>query len=192
MVWSIVSVILLLAGVGAILWWKAFRGREEAPPAAPRTDPLAGLAMTPSMKAVGKYLAAVAGLFGVQVILGALTAHYTIEGQSFYGIPLSRWVPYALSRTWHIQTGIFWIATAFLAAGLFLAPVIGGREPRFQRAGVNILFGALLLLVVAGSLAGEYLSIHQRLGGVESFRPPCSAGGSVASAAELQQATPDG
>ena len=61
-----------------------------------------------------------------------------------------------------MQTAMFWIATAFLAAGLFLAPVVGGREPRFQRLGVNVLFGALLV-VVAGSLAGEWLAIQQRL-----------------------------
>jgi nitric oxide reductase large subunit len=42
-----------------------------------------------------------------------------------------------------------------------IAPIIGGREPRFQRLGVNVLFGALLL--VAGSLAGEYFAIHQKL-----------------------------
>jgi nitric oxide reductase subunit B len=29
-VWSLASVGLLLAAVGAILWWRAFRGREEA------------------------------------------------------------------------------------------------------------------------------------------------------------------
>ena len=55
---------------------------------------------------------------------------------------------------------MFWIATAFLAAGLFLAPAVGGKEPRFQRLGVNVLFGALLL-VVTGSLVGEWLSIKQ-------------------------------
>ncbi len=63
---------------------------------------------------------------------------------------------------------MFWIATAFLAAGLFLAPIIGGVEPRFQRLGVNVLFGALLLVVV-GSLAGEYFAIHQSLGLDASF-----------------------
>ena len=44
----------------------------------------------------------------------------------------------------------------------------GGKEPRFQRLGVNVLFGALLL-VVAGSLTGEALSIHQRLGLNQGF-----------------------
>ena len=63
---------------------------------------------------------------------------------------------------------MFWIATAFLAAGLFLAPAVGGREPRFQRLGVNVLFGALLV-VVAGSLAGEWLAIQQQLPLERSF-----------------------
>ncbi len=162
-VWSIVSIVLLLAGVGALVWWRAFRAGSEAPAVEPpATDPLAPLALTPSMRATAKYLAAVVALFVVQVALGAVTAHYTVEGQGFFGFPLARYLPYSLTRTWHIQTGLFWIATAFLAAGLFLAPVVGGREPRFQRLGVNVLFGALLL-VVGGSLAGQFFAIHQDL-----------------------------
>ncbi len=160
--WSIGSVILLLAGVAALVWYQVSR-REEEPPPAPRRDPLEGFELTPSMRAVAKYCAVVIGLFLVQVLLGAVTAHYTVEGQGFYGIPLAEYLPYAVTRTWHLQTAVFWIATAFLAAGLFLAPVIGGREPRFQRLGVNVLFGALLLVVV-GSLAGEWFSIRQRMG----------------------------
>jgi nitric oxide reductase subunit B len=105
----------------------------------------------------------VIGLFVLQVALGVLTAHYTVEGQALFGLPLAEWLPYAVTRTWHVQTAVFWIATAFLAAGLFLAPAVGGREPRFQRLGVNVLFAALLV-VVLGSLAGEWLSVRQVLG----------------------------
>jgi len=166
--WSMASVVLLLAGVGAVVWRMAFKNEGEPEVVVPESDPTAGLVITPSMRAVAKYLVAVIGLFVVQVVLGVLTAHYTVEGQALYGLPLGKWLPYALTRTWHIQTGLFWIATAFLAAGLFLAPAVGGREPRFQRLGVNLLFGALLLVVV-GSLAGEYLSIHQRLGLNQGF-----------------------
>jgi nitric oxide reductase subunit B len=161
-VWSIVSVVILLAAVGGLVWWRAFRGAPEPEVAAPGVDPLGALVLTPSMKATAKYLAVVVALFVVQVGLGALTAHYTVEGQAFFGLPIAKYLPYTLTRTWHLQTAVFWIATAFLAAGLFLAPVIGGREPRFQRLGVNVLFGALLL-VVAGSLAGQYFAIHQEL-----------------------------
>src|SRR4030095_2267170 len=129
--WSIVSVVLLLAGVGALTWWLAFH-REDECVDPPLSDPFTGISLTPSMRAVAKYVGVVVALFVVQVRLGALTAHYTVEGRSFYGIPLANLLPYSLTRTWHIQTAMFWIATAFLAAGLFIAPVVGGQEPRFQ------------------------------------------------------------
>jgi nitric oxide reductase subunit B len=71
------------------------------------------------------------------------------------GSPLSEWLPYAVTRSWHTQLGIFWIATAWLGTGLYLAPSIGG-EPRFQRLGVNVLFGALIVIVV-GALRQIFL-----------------------------------
>jgi nitric oxide reductase subunit B len=165
--WSVLSILALLAGIGAMVWFVASR-REEPEPAAPAQDPLGALQLTPSMRAVAKYLAVVIALFVVQVGLGAVTAHYTVEGHGFFGLPLSDWLPYAVTRTWHIQTGVFWIATAFLATGLFFAPVIGGREPRGQRLGVHLLLGALFL-VVGGSLAGEYLSVARVLKGDAAF-----------------------
>ena len=162
-VWSVLSVLLLLAAVGGLVWYRAARSNDEEPFDAPAEDPLRGLVLTPSMRAVAKYCGVVIALFVVQVTLGAVVAHYTIEGDGFFGFPLAKYLPYSLVRTWHIQTAVFWIATAFLGAGLFLAPIIGGREPRHQRLGVNVLFGALLF-VVTGSLIGESLSIHQKLG----------------------------
>ncbi len=162
-IWSMVSVILLLAGIGALIWWKVIHEREEEPPQAPSTDPLDAMILTPSMRAVKKYAWTVVLLLVVQVLLGGLLAHYSIEGQSFYGLPLAEILPYAVVRTWHVQAGVFWIATAFLGTGLFLAPAIGGREPRLQRLGVNALYGALLL-VVSGSFTGQWLRIQQKLG----------------------------
>src|SRR5262249_5121943 len=85
--------------------------------------------------------------------------HYGVEGDGFYGIPLSQWLPYSLTRTWHLQLGLFWIATSWLAAGLFIAPLVGGVEPKGQRLGVNVLFVALVVVVV-GSLVVEYLRIR--------------------------------
>jgi nitric oxide reductase subunit B len=160
LVWSLVSIAFLLAGVGGLVWYKLFKEREEDPPEPSLADPLDSIETTPSMKAAGKYTLTVIALFVVQVLIGGLLAHYTVEGNQFYGIPLAKLLPYSVARTWHIQLAVFWIATAFLAAGLYLAPAVGGREPKFQRLGVNVLFGALLL-VVAGSLGGEWLSIQQ-------------------------------
>ncbi len=161
--WSILSIVLLIAAVGALVWYNASREHAEEPVQPPRRDPLEGFQLTPSMRAVGKFCGVVVALFVVQVLLGAVTAHYTVEGHGFFGFPLADYLPYAVTRTWHLQTAVFWIATAFLAAGLFLAPAVGGREPRYQRLGVNLLLGALVL-VVGGSLAGQWFSVHQYFG----------------------------
>ncbi|WP_105265629.1 nitric-oxide reductase large subunit [Pseudoalteromonas sp. T1lg76] len=161
LVWSIVSVILLIAGVGALVWAWSFLHKDEEAPTPPKQDPIASFSLTASQKALGKYLFLVVSLFTFQVLLGGFTAHYTVEGQGFYGIETSQWFPYSLVRTWHIQAALFWIATGFLAAGLFLAPIInGGRDPKYQKLGVDILFWALVVVVV-GSFVGNYLAIAQ-------------------------------
>ncbi|MCB9576998.1 MAG: nitric-oxide reductase large subunit [Polyangiaceae bacterium] len=163
LIWSFISIVLLIAGIGALVWYKVFRDRDEDLPDPAKQDPFSKLTLTPSMKAVAKYAVVVIALFVLQVATGALTAHYTVEGQGFFGLPMSSWIPYVVSRTWHVQLAVFWIATAFLAAGLFLAPAVGGKEPKYQRLGVNVLFGALLV-VVLGSLAGEWMSVKRHLG----------------------------
>ncbi|EWH08327.1 nitric oxide reductase large subunit [Catenovulum agarivorans DS-2] len=158
-IWSIVSVVLLIAGVGGVIWTWAFMRKEDKEVIAPKQDPITTFKLTPSQKALGKYLFVVVALFMFQVLIGGFTAHYTVEGQGFYGIETSQWFPYSLVRTWHIQAAVFWIATGFLAAGLFLAPVInGGEDPKYQKLGVDVLFWALIVVVV-GSFAGNYLAI---------------------------------
>ncbi|TQV84592.1 nitric-oxide reductase large subunit [Aliikangiella coralliicola] len=169
-VWSVISVVLLIAGIGGLVWgWSFLQKQDEEEPEAPAKDPLTSFSLTPSQKALGKYLFIVVALFTLQVFLGGFVAHYTVEGQGFYGIQTSEWLPYSLVRTWHIQAALFWIATGFLAAGLFLAPIInGGKDPKYQKLGVNILFYALLV-VVAGSFIGNYLAIAQIMPAELSF-----------------------
>ena len=167
-VWTGVSIMMLLAGISAMVWWYAARKAEEPAPSIPETDPLGDWVATPSQKATVKYFWTVSALILVQMLLGIITAHYGVEGDGFYGFPLSQWLPYSVARTWHVQMGLFWIATAWLASGLFIGPLVSEYEPRGQRLGVNILFLALLLVVV-GSLAGEWLSIHNKMSDTVSF-----------------------
>ncbi|MBP7146544.1 MAG: nitric-oxide reductase large subunit [Acidobacteria bacterium] len=167
--WTGVSLFLLLAGIAALAWYYAVLRRREAPGhELPEWDPLLALQPTPSMRATLKYFWVVAALIVVQVIMGALTAHYGVEGSGLYGVPLSEWFPYSVTRTWHTQLGIFWIATAWLATGLFVAPAVSGNEPRAQRAGVNFLFVALLVIVV-GALFGTWYSTQQKMGLATGF-----------------------
>ena len=163
-VWTFLSVIILIMGIGALCW---FFNRERETWALDQKpeqgysshNPLTDSTPTPSMYAVLKYVWLVALLLGAQILLGSITAHYAVEGHDFYGIPLSDIFPYALTRTWHVQLAVFWIATALLGAGLYAAPLIAGYEPVGQKFGVNFLWVALLFAAV-GSLAGEWLAIQ--------------------------------
>jgi len=166
--WTGVSIIMLLAGISALVWWYAAQPHVVDHGDLPTADPLGQWSATPSQRATLKYFWVVALLILVQISVGVVTAHYGVEGDGFYGINLAEILPYSVSRTWHVQLGIFWIATAWLAAGLFIGPLVSGHEPRFQKLGVNVLFGALLL-IVAGSLTGQWLSVMNRLSDSTSF-----------------------
>lgn len=161
-VWTGVSIILLLAGIGGMIWYNGSQEKEKPYGDVPTNDPLLGSVLTPSQKAVIKYFWVVTGLFLLQIVMGVITAHYGVEGNGFYGIPLSKILPYSITRTWHNQLGIFWIATAWLASGLYIGPAVSGVEPKYQRLGVNVLFGALLI-VVLGSMFGEWLSVMNKM-----------------------------
>ncbi|MDY0391593.1 MAG: nitric-oxide reductase large subunit [Desulfobulbus oligotrophicus] len=156
LIWSIVSVILLIFAIaGALFAYQRYIGQDEYPATLqldfPEPQP------TSSQKATLVYFLTAIVLFTLQLGLGATTAHFTVEGNSFFGIPLASFLPYAAVRTWHIQLSIFFIATCFLAAGLFIGPFVG-KEPKGQTFWVNTLFGALVVVVV-GTLVGTYLSV---------------------------------
>lgn len=164
LLWSIISVILLLAGIGAIVWYYAsqfdkWRQNSEPEEGVAKDDFIGNNKVTPSMKATAKYFWVVTALFVSQVLLGIITAHYAVDGQGLYGINIADYIPYVITRTWHTQLAVFWIATAWLATGLYVAPLISGHEPKFQRFGVNFLFFSLLLIVV-GSFAGQWLAVN--------------------------------
>ena len=161
-IWSIASIILLLGGIAGMIWFHN-RHPEEPDPAVPQKDPLVNAVATPSMKATRKYFFIVIALMLLQIGMGVVTAHYAVEGQSFFGFPLAELLPYTTSRTIHTQMGIFWIATAWLATGLYIAPLLSGHEPKLQKLGVNVLFGALVFVVLGSTITG-WLGTLQRQG----------------------------
>lgn len=167
-VWTGVSIIMLLGGIGGMIWFYGSQGREEKNQIIPKEDPFHQWSSTPSQKSVIVYFVVTGLLMLVQMAAGVITAHYGVEGEGFYGVPLAQWLPYTVTRTWHLQLGLFWIATAWLAAGLFIAPVIAGKEPKGQKFLVWTLLVALVV-VVAGSLAGEWLSIFHKFSGDHWF-----------------------
>jgi nitric oxide reductase subunit B len=165
--WTGFSVVMLLVGIGILVFYHA-KTRTPEGPSAPREDPLMRQNITPSMAAVKKYFWVVNLLILLQVLMGVVTAHYGVEGDGFYGFPLSEFLPYSVTRTWHVQLAIFWIATAWLATGLYIGPSLSGKDPKLQKAGVNFLFIALLVIVL-GSMAGQWMGIMQKLGLAGNF-----------------------
>lgn len=165
--WSGVSIILLIFCVGALVLYQVKSGEDDEL-LYPAEDPLLRQGVTPSMRLVKKYFWVVSLLMLVQVGLGIVTAHYGVEGDGLYGIPIDKFLPYAVTRTWHTQLAIFWIATAWLATGLYIAPAVSGKDPKFQVFGVNFLFIALLI-IVAGSMIGQWFGVMQKLDMVDNF-----------------------
>jgi nitric oxide reductase subunit B len=152
-IWSIASVILMIGAIAGMLFFHS-RHKEEDDPAPPKDDPLFSLVPTPSMKATKKYFMVVVALILAQVGMGVISAHYSVEGHSFFGFPLADYLPFVVSRTIHTQFAVLWIATAWLATGLYIAPAISGHEPKFQKLGVNVLFYALLFIVAGSTICG--------------------------------------
>ena len=163
LIWPVFSVLFLIAGIGLLGWHYATSHGEEMVPVLPKKDPLAAIKVTPSMRATAKYFWVVIALFLVQILLGATTAHYQVEGQEAYGFALAEILPYSLTRTWHTQLAVLWIATAWLGMGLYIAPAISGHEPKVQRLGGNFRWVGLIVIVV-GSFAGQWFAVMQKLG----------------------------
>ncbi|MBE0650224.1 MAG: nitric-oxide reductase large subunit [Bacteroidales bacterium] len=169
LIWTGFSIIMLLIGIGLVAFYHAWNKPGELDHSLlPKDDPLTGINPTPSMKATLKYFWVVMGMILLQITFGIITAHYGVEGNGFYGIKLSSILPYSVTRTWHLQLGIFWIATSWLATGLYIAPAVSGYEPKYQKLGVNFLFIALII-IVAGSMIGEWMGIMQKMGLTTNF-----------------------
>lgn len=170
-VWSVLSLIALLGGIGLLFtafgrWnFLGWHGRERKTLTFrdPGTVPL-----TPAQRVCAWYFFVMAALFLIQTLVGAASQHYRAEISNFFGIDLARILPYNLARTWHLQLAIFWVATSFLAAGIFLAPMIGRREPKSQKW-MAIALLAVLAVVVFGSLGGEYAGIFGWMGSAWSW-----------------------
>ena len=165
--WSGFSVLMLLTAVGILVYYYAQSKEDEEGPL-PTEDPLRGMKPTASMRATIKYIWIVSALMLVQMVLGAITAHYGVEGDALFSLPIQDFLPQAVSRSWHVQLAILWIATSWLATGLYIAPAVSGTEPQYQALGVNVLFGALIFVVV-GSLVGQWMGVMQKLGLIENF-----------------------
>jgi nitric oxide reductase subunit B len=162
--WSAISLLVFLAGIATVLLafgkfdylgWIT-RGHKADPQMIPGHS-------SAGQKALVKFFVVVALLFLAQTLVGAATAHYRADPGSFYGFQLERIFPSNLTRTWHLQLAIFWIATSFVGAGLFLGRSLRKDEPSWLAGSIHALFAAFAV-VIFGSLLGEWAGLSQLLG----------------------------
>ena len=165
-IWTVISVILFLAFLAFIVWlfhWYGFNGGEKND--LQMANLLAEAPIAPSQVKVAKYFLVVVALFLLQTIVGGYMAHSTVNPETFYGMDsIKTLIPYNWAKTWHLQLAVFWVAAAWIGSAIYFAPIIGGKEPKFQGLLVDILFGAIVLVAV-GSLAGEAAGLKGLIGG---------------------------
>ncbi len=143
--WSFAGIVALLAVLGFVVHIiHRYRFFYTSHPLTELVTDLSKVPITASQRKTAKYFLVVAGLFIAQITMGGLLAHYTVHPSSFYAQWVGRHVPYAWAKSWHLQLGIFWIAVSWIAAAIYLAPLIGKREPKGQGLLVDLLFAAIL------------------------------------------------
>ena len=164
LLWSALSLVALLGGIGVVLLafgkfdylgWIT-RGHHVHPQVIPGNA-------SAGQRALVKFFVVVTLLLLMQTLAGGGVAHYRADPNSFYGFQLEQFFPSNLLRTWHLQTAIFWIATAYVAAALFLGRSLRTDEPRWLAPAIHLLFAAFAL-VISASLLGEWAGISGLLG----------------------------
>lgn len=154
--WTWVSFMITFAMFGVVTFgFEHWINREAGipRPLLDRFDPL-----TAGQRAIGWYIVAVALLFLLQIAAGATMAHDYSDRSSFYGISINNLIPFQFLRDVHLQGAIVWIGLAWLGSGLFVAPLIAGREGKGQ-GWINAALFWITLVVVVGALTGDYLGI---------------------------------
>jgi nitric oxide reductase subunit B len=156
--WSVISLAGLIFGIGVVLAiFRAFVEGEDADEQF--TAPLAEFRpLRPSQEALAKFFVVVALILLLQILAGAVLGHYYADRASFYGFRIGDWFPFNFVRAVHVQAPILWIGLGWIAAALFLAPYIGGREPAGQRLLINIFF-IIVCVIAVGAFVGDYAGI---------------------------------
>ena len=158
MLWSVIGTLVVILMIGVIFYYYGKLDRDaiqeqEKSKLAPfaTSDSVDRFKPTPTQRATYKFFAVAAILFLVQVLAGILTISDFVGLFAFLGIDISAWFPVTVTRAWHSQIAILWIAVCWFAASIWVLPLICRPEPRGQLQWVTALFW--MLVVVAGGTA---------------------------------------
>ncbi len=156
-IWSLAQLLILWTMTIVVLFvlYEYLMEKGEKP-----ENPLAITGLFPSQLKLTKYLPVVALFFLLQVILGGYLAHiYTEPAENF--IISQDILPFNITRAIHINLAIVWVAIGWLVGGMFIAPLVAGKDLRIPFL-VDILWAALLI-VGGGGLIGMYLGAQGQM-----------------------------
>lgn len=167
MLWSVIGSFALILMLGGVLYAHGKMGQASSwQPGGDTVVTRAGVdgqAVDRTQRATYKFFAVAMAVFFLQIVAGVLTVHDFVGLTTFFGYDISQLLPITVTRSWHVQLAVLWIATCWIAGSLFLLPRIAPDAPPGQVKLINVLF-ALLVVVVAGTVAGTALGPHGLLG----------------------------
>ena len=157
--WTWISITLLVFGIGVVLFiYQRFLKHSDGDASDVSAPLLKFRPLLPSQKAIAPYFFIVAIVLLLQVLAGAIMAHYYTERSGFYGIDILKYLPFNFLRDIHTQTPIIWIGLSWIGSALFIAPIISRVEAKWQHILIWFLF-IVTVIVVAGAVVGNYLGI---------------------------------
>ena len=157
--WSVIGTLVVILAIGIIFYYYGKLDREavmeqqqsQLPPFA-TTDQVNNFKPLPTQRATYKFFAVAAILFFIQVMAGLLTiADFTHTFEKI-GMPINEFLPVTVTRAWHSQISILWIAVCWFAATIWVLPLICRPEPVGQLKCINTLFWMLVVVAVGGAV----------------------------------------
>lgn len=168
--WSVIGILIVGLSIGIIFYYYGKMDQAEMeekhntrmPPLATTTT-VDAFKPTPTQQATYKYFAVAAILFLIQVLAGVLALADFLGIFAKLGISLNEILPVTVTRGWHSQISVLWVAVCWFAATIWVLPLICRPEPTGQLKWVNALFWMLLVVGVGGAL-GVPIGVHGVLG----------------------------
>lgn len=157
--WSVIGTLIVVLTIGVLFYYYgkldmqeiAEQQRSRMPPLA-TTETVDRFKPTPTQRATYKFFAVAAVLFLIQVCAGLLAIADYIGLFAKLGIDISGWLPLTVTRGWHSQISVLWIAVCWFAATIWVLPLICRPEPSGQLKWINSLFWMLAVVAVGGAI----------------------------------------
>lgn len=167
--WSVIGTLVVILFIGVIFYYYGKLDREavleqqqsQLPPFA-TSEVVDKFRPMPTQRAMYKFFAVAAILFGVQVLAGLMTIAEHVGLFAKAGIEINEWLPVTVTRAWHSQLSVLWIAVCWFAATIWVLPLICRPEPSGQLKWINTLFW-MLVVVAGGAMLGIPIGVSGAL-----------------------------